>query len=76
MSELLERNPNARSLSMLGAGDRDKPDEKPAKAEPAPKRVKKTKPPPIELVDDATLGTFSSHVVRVEYARFDTISAD
>lgn len=57
VSELLEKNPTARSLSMLA------PTAKPGRPESAPKRVKKERTPMAELVDDATLGAFPPHVV-------------
>lgn len=57
VSELLEKNPTARSLSMLA------PAAKPGRPESAPKRVKKERTPTAELVDDATLGAFPPHVV-------------
>ncbi|KAK2076518.1 hypothetical protein QBZ16_001044 [Prototheca wickerhamii] len=56
VSELLEKNPTARSLSMLA------PAAKPGRPESAPKRVKKERTPMAELVDDATLGAFPPHV--------------
>ena len=57
VSELLEKNPTARSLSMLA------PAAKPGRPESAPKRVKKERAPMAELVDDATLGAFPPHAV-------------